>query len=134
LRQLVGEVGGQQVAARRERLAELDEDGAQGLERAPQPHSARLGQRTIEEERTDRARSRALGCERELLQPEAQGYPQDLDETEQGNRARVRRSGKSTRIVPRTPKPRNQRLPGDSSCSMRFSSRAVSSRSVSTSR
>ena len=51
LSQLVGEVGGQEVAACREHLAELDEDGAERFERPAQPHAARLGERAEEKER-----------------------------------------------------------------------------------
>ena len=36
LRELIGDVVGQQVAPRRQRLAELDEDRAELLEREPQ--------------------------------------------------------------------------------------------------
>ena len=59
LRQLVGEVGGQEVAACREHLAELDEDGAEGFERQTQPRAARLGERAKEKERVQGAREPA---------------------------------------------------------------------------
>src|SRR6266496_2965985 len=85
LRQLVGQVGGQEVAARREHLAELDEDGAECLQRQAQPHPARLGERAKEKQRVQRAREPASRSERELVQPEAQGYPEDLGETKQGS-------------------------------------------------
>src|SRR4029077_11261191 len=84
LRQLVGEVRRQEIAARREHLAELDEDRAEALQRAAQPHRAGLGERAKEKQRVDRTRGSAAGGERELVQPEAQGYPQDLDQAEQG--------------------------------------------------
>ena len=42
LGQLVGDVGGQQVAARGQGLAELHEDRAEFLQRLAQPHGARL--------------------------------------------------------------------------------------------
>ena len=41
LRELVGDVGRQQVAPRRQHLAELDEDRPQPLQRLAQPHAAR---------------------------------------------------------------------------------------------
>ena len=50
LRELVGDVGGQQVAARGQRLAELDEDRPQFLEREAQALAARIrrcGARTM---------------------------------------------------------------------------------------
>src|SRR5438445_40811 len=85
LRQLVGEVGGQEVAARREHLAELDENGPERFERQAQPRAARLAERAKEKERVQRAREAAPRSKRELVQPEAQGYPEDLSETKQGN-------------------------------------------------
>src|SRR5882762_11291939 len=84
LRELVGKVRGQEVAARRKHLAELDEDGAERFERQAQPHPARLGERAKEKKRVQRAREPAPRSERELVQPEAQGYPEDLGETKQG--------------------------------------------------
>ncbi len=50
LRQLVGDIRGQEVAARREHLAELDENRAERLERAAQPHAARLASATEKRE------------------------------------------------------------------------------------
>src|SRR5204863_4340183 len=85
LRQLVGEVGRQEVAARRKHLAELDEDGPERFEREAQPHCARLRERAKEKERIQRAREPAPRSKRELVQPEAQGYSEDLGETKQGS-------------------------------------------------
>ena len=48
LRELVGDVGRQQVAPRGERLAELDEDRPQRLEREPDPLAARAAPRALE--------------------------------------------------------------------------------------
>ena len=42
LRELVGDVGRQQIAARGEHLSELDEDRPERFQRAPQAHRARL--------------------------------------------------------------------------------------------
>ena len=41
LRELVGDVGRQEIAARRQHLAELDEDRPERFQRAAQPHRAR---------------------------------------------------------------------------------------------
>ncbi len=84
LGQLVGEVGGQQIAARREHLSELDEDRSESFERAAQPHRARLGEPAEEQQRAKEPRGAAIGGERELVEPESKGYPQDLGEAEQG--------------------------------------------------
>ncbi len=85
LRQLVGEVGGQEVAARREHLAELDENGAERFERQAQPRAAWFSERAKEKERVQRAREPAPRSKRELIQAEAQGYSEDLGEAKQGN-------------------------------------------------
>ena len=80
LRELVGDVRGQQVAARREHLAELDEDRPERLERAAQAHRAR---RAVAAEEIERARApepaagRVAG-ERELVETEAERDPGDL--------------------------------------------------------
>src|SRR2546425_10828744 len=100
-RQLVGEVGGEQVPACREHLAELDENGAERFERQAQPCAARLGERAKEKKGVQGARELAARSERELVQPEAQGYPEDLGETKQGSgspkRSEERRVGKECR-------------------------------------
>ena len=62
LRELVGDVGRQQVAARRQQLAELDEDRAQRFERQAQAHRARRvepapEQQTFEQPAQPRTRS-----------------------------------------------------------------------------
>src|SRR5258708_32097443 len=55
LRQLVGEGGGQEVAARREHLGKLDGNWAERLERQAQPRAAGVSERAKEKERVPQA-------------------------------------------------------------------------------
>ena len=74
LRQLVGDVGRQQVAPRRQHLAELDEDRAQPLQRQAQPHAARRVEPAADRDHATSSRDPALAeaRQRELVQPVAQ--------------------------------------------------------------
>ncbi len=69
-RELVGDVGRQQIAPRRQHLAELDEDWAQVLERASKAHRARRAEVTPEErpadDRPEQAQPRVV--EREVVE------------------------------------------------------------------
>src|SRR5882762_22112 len=122
LRELVGKVRGQEVAARREHLAELHEDRAERFERQAQPHPARLAQRPKEKERIQSARQPAPRSERELVQPEAQGYPEDLGETKQGGGSP---QGEAANLPELAGPTRERNLPSSGPCAMRKGVRCV---------
>ena len=84
-RELVGDVGGQQVAPRGQHLAELDEQGPQGLEREAQAHCARLGQPAPEQHALHRheQKARARVGEHELIQAEADADADDSGEAQE---------------------------------------------------
>jgi hypothetical protein len=84
-RQLVGEVHRQQVAPRRQHLAELDEDRPQRLQRQAQPHRARHRQIAPEKDAGEQPRQ-ALGArlvEDQLVEAEADADADDFQEAEQ---------------------------------------------------
>jgi len=93
LRQFIGDVRRQQVAPCREHLAELDEYRAQRLQRVAQPHGARIGEIAKEQHRIDQASGTPARGERELVQAEAERDPQDLDEANEAQHARMRSAG-----------------------------------------
>ena len=110
LRQLVGDVGRQQIAAGREHLAELDEDRPERLEREAQPHRARLGEPAEEKGRIHGAPGSAARVERELVQSEAQGDPEDSGEAEKTGQGRVRFArGEAANLPERAPRGRGVR-------------------------
>jgi len=74
-------IRGQDVAARREHLAELTKIGPSASERQAQPHPARLAERPKEQERVQGAREAASRSERETRPARTEGYPEDLGET-----------------------------------------------------
>ncbi len=80
--ELVGDIGWQQIAARRQYLAELDENGAEGFERAAQAHGTRFGESPFGQHRLDESGDPAAGCggEQELVQPETKGYGENANE------------------------------------------------------
>ena len=83
LRELVGDVGGQEVAARREHLAELDEDRPERFERAAQAHGAGrlVAAEEVERARTPEPAAGRVAGEGELVEAEAERDPSDLRET-----------------------------------------------------
>ena len=85
LRELVGEVGRQQVAPRRQHLAELDEDRAEPLEAEPQALAARRVEAAPDRHHANQQPHPALAKarQRELVEPVAQ-Y-RDADEDEPGD-------------------------------------------------
>ena len=92
LRELVGDVGGQQVAAGREHLAELDEDRPQLLQREAQTLCARRGKVAPEGERARGGPQpvEPLVPEQELVEPVLERDAQDLDQAEPPHAAIVR--------------------------------------------
>src|SRR5664280_1950185 len=80
--QLVGDVGGQEVAPRREHLAELDEDGAEPLETQAQALAAWRRKAPAEGDDADEEANPALAKarERQLVEPEAKNRDPDDDE------------------------------------------------------
>ncbi len=82
-RELVGDVGRQQVAPRRQHLAELDEDRAEPLQAEAQAHAARrveaAADRDDANEKTDPALAKAR--ERQLVEAVAKNRDADDDET-----------------------------------------------------
>ena len=84
-RQLVGEVHREQVAPRRQHLAELDEYRPQRLQRQAQPHRARHRQVAPEKDAGEQPRQ-ALGArlvEDQLVEAEADADADDFQEAEQ---------------------------------------------------
>ena len=101
LRELVGDVGRQQVAPRGEHLPELDEDRAQVLEREAQPLRAR--RRRVAPER-ERARERPHGAEplvagQELVEPVLERDERDPREAEEAHAADCKGSRRPLRAI-----------------------------------
>ena len=120
LRQLVGDVERQQVAPRREHLAELHEDRAERLERLAQPLAARLAAATGEHAKDGRRIAR-----HELVQPEAQADGEDAQQPREANASRsIRFSRRSMRVAQRARARRRTRRARRARTSRRLSSTA----------
>ena len=91
-RKLVGDVGGQKIATRREHLSELDEDRSQLLKRQAQALRARRREVAPEGESADGWTQpvKALVAEQELVEPVLERDAQDLDEPKPPHAAIVR--------------------------------------------
>ena len=88
-RELVGDVLRQQVAARRQRLAELDEDGPEGLERAADAHPARHPAReppTRREKGEEAQRAEPGRGEEQVVDAVAHQHPLDAREPQEVRR------------------------------------------------
>ena len=87
LRELVRDVGRQQVAPRRQHLAELDEDRAEALERQAQAHRARARQIAPERDAVDERPqpAHALVAEQELVETVALRHGQDAEQPRQAH-------------------------------------------------
>ena len=84
LRELVGDVRRQEVAARRQHLAELHEDRTEVGEREPQPHRARARQVAPEQHAVDERlqAAHALVAEQEFVEPVLEGDVEDAKEAQ----------------------------------------------------
>ena len=103
LRELVGNVGRQQVAPRGQHLPELHEDRSQRLEGQPQPDRARLAQVAPEQHAVDpRAhRAQALVRQQDVVQPEADRDSRDAGEAQDPHAPIVRaRNMRPSRSAP----------------------------------
>ena len=85
LRELVGDVLGQQVAPGREHLAEFHEDGTELLERHAQPRAPCAPERAPEEQEADHTTQRPnpLVSEKELVETVAKTDPEDLEKAQE---------------------------------------------------
>ena len=88
LGQFVGQIGRQQIASRRQHLAELDEDGAERLQRLAQTHRTRRVEAAAEPGDTQQAGEAQLaaGVDQHLVQPETQADGDDLEQSQPAHR------------------------------------------------
>ena len=95
LREFVGDVGRQQVAAGRQHLTELDEDRPQRLQRHAQPCRPWRGKIAPELQRIGSANETParLEFEHHFVQPEAAGNRRDLEQTEKTHGRQAARTG-----------------------------------------
>src|SRR5690606_30392130 len=125
LRELVRELGRQQVAARRHGLAELHVDRPELLEREPEPlpERPRLDRRPGQELLQPRERPEQVGVPDDLVEPVAEQRPLDAQESERQPQAAERHQVVSTSARAHETRVRARRI------SMRASIRSTSSRS-----
>ncbi len=115
--QLVCHVERQQVSPRRQHLSELDEDRPQPLERASQPHAARLVEAAADHrDAPDRAHpAPAEAGQRDVVQAEAQDGEDDEDQARElahlGLRPRAPAGGQLAGAAHRGAQPLRERRP-----------------------